>query len=209
MGMKYKTKKNKLPEVSASLERLNGQKIKVGALKGEHAWLAGIHEYGCTIRAQKAKYLTVPVCREAVGRKASSFTDLFVYTSKKGNKMLARNEGGSLKFYYWLTPSVKIPERSFLRAGHDENVDRVLAQTDRAISQVIAGKMTVDEMLDLCGEQMATAIKTYARNLNRPANSPITTENKGSSNPLVGQTGNMIEGITWEKTSHRAKKKGG
>ena len=80
-------------------------------------------------------------------------------SSKKGNKMLARNENGSLKFYYWLTPSVEIPERSFIRNGHDENAERVIKQTERALGQVIAGNMSVDDMLDLYGEQMATAIK--------------------------------------------------
>lgn len=165
MGMKYKTKKNKLPEVSASLERLNGQKIKVGALKGEHAWLAGIHEYGCNI----------PV------------------TPKM--RAFLHAQGLHLKAS---TTQIKIPERSFLRTGHDENVDRVLAQTDRAISQVIAGKMTVDEMLDLCGEQMATAIKMYLRELNRPPNHPFTVEQKGSDHPLV-DTGNLMESIIWQK----------
>lgn len=94
------------------------------------------------------------------------------------------------------TTEIVIPERSFLRNGHDENVDRVLTQTEKAIGQVIAGKMTVDDLLDLCGEQMATAIKQYARDLSSPANHPYTTDQKGSSNPLV-DTGQMIESITW------------
>lgn len=94
------------------------------------------------------------------------------------------------------TTEIVIPERSFLRNGHDENVDRVLTQTEKAIGQVIAGKMTVDDLLDLCGEQMATAIKQYARDLSSPANHPYTIDQKGSSNPLV-DTGQMIESITW------------
>ena len=96
------------------------------------------------------------------------------------------------------TTHIVIPERSFLRTGHDENVDKVLTQTGRAIGQVIAGKMSVDDMLDLYGQQMATAIKTYMRDLSKPENHPYTTEQKGSSNPLV-DTGGMIESIVWEK----------
>ncbi len=199
MSVKWKTKTDKLPKVSKTMTTINGSQVKVGALKGEHAWLAGIHEYGATIKAKRAQYLTVPVCSEAVGRKASSFPNLFVYTSKKGNKMLARNENGSLKFYYWLTPSVEIPERSFLRNGHDENAKRVIEQTERALESVVAGKMSVDDMLDLYGQQMATAIKTYLRDLSTPPNSPITIENKGSSNPLIGATSGLVESITWKK----------
>ena len=96
------------------------------------------------------------------------------------------------------TTEIVIPERSFLRNGHDTNVDRVMKQTERAIGQVIAGKMTVDDLLDLCGQQMATAIKKYARDLSDPPNHPFTIEQKGSSNPLV-DTGSMIGSIMWEK----------
>lgn len=96
------------------------------------------------------------------------------------------------------TAVIKIPERSFLRTGHDENVDRIIKQTERAIGQVLAGKMTVDDMLDLYGEQMATAIKTYMRDLSTPPNHPYTVEQKGSSNPLI-DTGALVESIEWRK----------
>jgi hypothetical protein len=57
--------------------------------------------------------------------------------------------------------------------------------------------MSADDMLDLCGQQLSTAIKKYARDLSSPPNRPYTIEQKGSSNPLV-DTGAMIESITWE-----------
>lgn len=72
-----------------------------------------------------------------------------------------------------------------------------MKQTERAIAAVVAGTMSVDDMLDLCGNQLATAIKKYARDLSSPANSSLTIEWKGSSNPLV-DTGNMIASIDWE-----------
>lgn len=96
------------------------------------------------------------------------------------------------------TTVIKIPERSFLRNGHDENVDRIVKQTERAIGQCLIGRMSIDEMLDLYGQQMTTAIKTYMRDLSRPANHPFTVEQKGSSNPLV-DTGGLVESITWKK----------
>ena len=96
------------------------------------------------------------------------------------------------------TTHIKIPERSFLRGGHDKNADRILKQTERAIGLVVDGKMSVDDMLDLYGQQMATAIKTYMRDLRSPENHPFTIEQKGSSNPLI-DTGGMLESITWRK----------
>ena len=96
------------------------------------------------------------------------------------------------------TTEIVIPERSFLRTGHDKNVERILNQTERALSQVLSGKMDIDTMLDLYGQQMATAIKLYMRDLKNPHNHPFTIEQKGSSNPLI-DTGGLLESITWKK----------
>lgn len=163
MSVKYKTQNNKFPEIEETLKSLNNKKVKIGALKGEHAWLAGIHEYGCNI----------PV------------TD-------KMRKFLHK-QGLHLKS---TTKFIKIPERSFIRTGHDKNANKIMKQTERALSQVIDGKMSVDDMLDLCGEQFATAIKSYMRDTE--SNHPFTVEQKGSSTPLV-DTGGLLESITWIK----------
>ena len=45
MGIKYKTVKDKLPQMEKALKGLCKSKVKVGALSGSHSWLAGIHEY--------------------------------------------------------------------------------------------------------------------------------------------------------------------
>lgn len=165
MGVKYKTKINKLPEISNTIKKLDGRSVKVGALQGEHAWLAGIHEYGCHI----------PV------------------TPKM--RAFLHSQGLHLKAE---TTEIIIPERSFLRTGHDQNADRIMKQTDRAIRQVIDGKLSVDDMLDICGEQFATVIKRYIVELSQPGNHPFTAERKGSGNPLV-DTGGLVESITWKK----------
>ena len=39
MSVKWHTTFNKLPEVTAAVESMNGKKVKVGALQGGHAWL--------------------------------------------------------------------------------------------------------------------------------------------------------------------------
>lgn len=96
------------------------------------------------------------------------------------------------------TTVIKIPERSFLRSTFDNENDRIIEQTERAIYQVISGKMSVDDMLDLYGEQFATAIKKTIRDIKNPPNHPFTIDNKGSSNPLI-DTGGLLESITWKK----------
>lgn len=199
MGVRYKTKVNKLPEIKKNLETLGGRSVEVGCLDGEHAWLAGIHEYGCVITPKNARYLTVPCSPRSIGRRAREFSDLWVLDAKSGEKFLCRDTGkNSFEILFWLARSVRIPERSFLRAGHDTNIQSVMADAEKMIGQIVSGSVSVETLLDLVGQELSTHIKTFARDLSGPANSPLTAEGKGSSNPLV-DTGNMIEGISWRK----------
>ncbi len=197
-GIKIKTVKDKIPDMIKTFESLNGKKVQVGVFDGENAWLARIHEYGCDIRAKKAQYLTIPISPKSIGKKAGEFDDLFFVQAKSGEKFLARDvRKGKIELLYWLTKSVKIPERSFLRAGFDENVKEINKYSDILLKKVATGEMSEREYLDNIGQRLSSKIKTFARNLNSPANSRVTKENKGSSNPLV-DTGQMIRGITWK-----------
>ena len=49
MKVKYTSKSDGFPKMIKQLKLLNGNGVEVGVLKGEHAWLASIHEYGCDI----------------------------------------------------------------------------------------------------------------------------------------------------------------
>lgn len=48
MRVKFETKFDNLPKLKATLAHIDGKKVSVG-VRGENAWLAGIHEYGCRI----------------------------------------------------------------------------------------------------------------------------------------------------------------
>ena len=197
-GIKIKTVKDKIPDMIKTFESLSEKKVQVGVFDGENAWLARIHEYGCDIRAKKAQYLTIPISPKSIGKKAGEFDNLFFVQAKSGEKFLARDgRKVEIELLYWLTKSVKIPERSFLRAGFDENVKEINKYSDILLKKVATGEMSEREYLDNIGQRLSSKIKTFARNLNSPANSRVTRENKGSSNPLV-DTGQMIRGITWK-----------
>ena len=163
MGVRYKTKKDKFPEMLRQIEVLNGKSIEVGCIEGKHKWLAAIHEYGCNIKV-------TPKMR--------------AFLHAKGLHL--RKD----------TTVIRIPERSFLRSGHDKEIDGVMEKAGRAVGQVLSGQMSEEQLFDLIGEMLSTKIKAYARDLSKPSNHPYTVEQKGSSNPLV-DTGNMIEGIAW------------
>lgn len=198
MAIKIKTFKDKIPSMVKTFEAIHGKKIQVGVFDGDTAWLAHIHEYGCDIKAKRAKYLTVPVNPKAKGKRAGEFKDLYFIEDKDGDKFLVRNVGkDKIEFMYWLTEWVKIPERSFLRSGFDKNIDNVNKTIDKLMNSLVNGNLTEDEFCDIVGKTMASKIKTYARDLSTPANASVTSEAKGSSNPLI-DTGQMIRDITWK-----------
>lgn len=197
MGVKWKTTKNNFPKMLANIEGLGNKSIEVGAIQGEHAWLAGIHEYGATITPKKSSYLTVPTHPDAVGKKAGEFSDLWTLRTDSGELFLCRNRGkDKFDVMYWLTKSVKIPERAFLRRSHDEKGEDVIKACERALGLVATGNMSIEEYLEMLGRDYATMVKQYIVDLKDPPNSPITIENKGSDNPLV-DTGGLVESISY------------
>ena len=96
------------------------------------------------------------------------------------------------------TTRIKIPERSFLRTGYDQNREKVIKHAQMMMADVVSGDMGEGTMLIAVGTELADAIKEYAIDLDSPANHPFTVERKGSSNPLA-DSGDMIGGITWRK----------
>ena len=91
---------------------------------------------------------------------------------------------------------VIIPERSYLRAWFDENVDALQATMERLIGQVVEGKISGRAALETIGGYVATHVQAYMVDLKTPPNAPSTIARKGSSNPLI-DTGQLKDAITW------------
>lgn len=96
------------------------------------------------------------------------------------------------------TTHIHIPERSFLRAGYDQESPTVLKHASAILADVAAGNMTPAELYEAVGIDLSERIKEYAVNLDSPAKHPFTLGQEGSSNPLVN-TGDMVGGITWRQ----------
>lgn len=95
------------------------------------------------------------------------------------------------------TTHIRIPERSFIRAGWDENERDILDKTERLIRDAVALEVSVDDVLEGCGMETRGHIQRYARDLRDPDNHPFTIEQKGSTNPLV-DSGHMIGSVDYE-----------
>lgn len=96
------------------------------------------------------------------------------------------------------TTHITIPERSYIRAGWDENEKDMMDRAEEFIKQAITGGVSVDAVMDALGQEGRDRIRDFAVDLKDPANHPFTIEQKnGKSNPLV-DSGGLIEAITYK-----------
>lgn len=95
------------------------------------------------------------------------------------------------------TTHIRIPERSFIRAGWDQNERKIITKYKELIGKAIENGVPADALLDALGLEAKGKMQEFARDLSSPPNSPFTVEQKGSSNPLV-DSGNLIGSIDYE-----------
>lgn len=89
-----------------------------------------------------------------------------------------------------------IPERSFIRAGVDENEAQINAAADRLWKMVIDGRITKAVALAKMGEIIQRHVQRKITTLRTPINELSTIRKKKSSNPLI-DTGRMRASIRW------------
>ena len=77
------------------------------------------------------QYLTIPMHREAFGKKAPDFNDLFVVKKKKdGKAFLARNDGGNLAMMFFLAKHVH------------QRMDTSIMPTDNELASVAMSRLS-------------------------------------------------------------------
>ena len=195
---------NNIPKMLKNLKKLKGSTIKVGVPDGDLADIAAVHEFGATITAKK-KYLAIPLQRKYKGRSPREFNDLFFVPAKSGNggtlcKTKGKGKKAKVEACYWLTKSVKIPERSFLRACVDEKEKDFYKFAEKQLDKWLQSNSDPEPMLNALGLQFRGYVQKYIRDLSSPANAPLTKALKGSGNPLI-DTGNLVGSIEFEVKS--------
>lgn len=195
---------NNIPKMLKNLKKLKGSTIKVGVPDGDLADIAAVHEFGATITAKK-KYLAIPLQRKYKGRSPREFNDLFFVPAKSGNggtlcKAKGKGKKAKVEACYWLTKSVKIPERSFLRACVDEKEKDFYKFAEKQLDKWLQSNSDPEPMLNALGLQFRGYVQKYIRDLSSPPNAPLTKAVKGSGNPLI-DTGNLVGSIEFEVKS--------
>lgn len=95
------------------------------------------------------------------------------------------------------TTYITIPERSFIRAGWDENSRVLLNEAQTRLADYVEGRSNAETFLNTTGDKVARAIREFARDLQNPANHPFTVERKGFDDPLI-DSGEMVRSIDYE-----------
>jgi hypothetical protein len=199
---------NNIPRLRRVLEQLGRKEIKVGVFGADNyeypndadlVTIAYVQEYGATIRPKNAQWLTIPLIPAAKNKRASDFGDTLFFYQPEGedHAFLAREKGNGIENVFLLTKSVNIPERSFLRTGFDQNVDKITDKIEELLDDVLQLDINTETFLDAIGMEFAGLIQRHMRQVDSPPNSSITKNVKGSSNPLQ-DTGRLIGAIRHE-----------
>lgn len=196
-----------MARIKRELEKLQGLKIHVGIMgdAGSHILtIAGVHEYGATIRAHDKK-LTIPLDKEAKGKSPSEFNDLdwipghnpgvsFLARKKKRRAKNKKSEGLSpssdynpddYTWMYMLVDSVTIPERSFIRASYDSRKNVIENLCKEAIDGIIDKHWTAEEAADYIGSESLKMTQNYFNTQLSPPKSEITQRTSTQYQPLV------------------------
>lgn len=89
-----------------------------------------------------------------------------------------------------------VPERSFIRAWYDEFLSKNRALVRHTMAQVVAGRMTQQQALELLGQRFQADIQNRIRSGIAPPNAEVTIDRKGSSTPLIDKA-QLIGGVTY------------
>jgi len=92
---------------------------------------------------------------------------------------------------------INIPERSFIRAGYDENKNFIANQTEKLLVKVIEQDITPENACNVLGAVAQGKIQKFAIDLKSPPLHHVTVRAKGSDNPLV-DTGELIRNIRYK-----------
>lgn len=197
---------NNIPKLMKSLKKLNGSTISVGIPDEKKnkdganmADIAAVHEFGATITVKRRKYLAIPLQRKYKGRSPREFSDLFFVPSKSGDggtlcKRKGKGKQAQLEACYWLTKSVKIPERSFLRSTVDQKEKDFYKFAEKQLDKWLQSNSDPEPMLNALGLQFRGYVQDTIKNLSSPPDSSLTKAAKGSGNPLI-DTGNLVSSI--------------
>ena len=196
------TVRPELQRIKTELSALGKLTIHVGiqgTAGSDILTIAGVHEYGATIRAKNVKNLAIPLDKKSEGKSPRDFPGLFFIRAKDTGNLFGVTSAGKekLNFLFLLCPSVTIPERSFIRGSFDHGKNELAEACKAAIDKIVLEGGTAREAAALIGERAAAMTQAYIMKGIDPPKSSITMETTKSGKPLYS-TGRLYQSITYE-----------
>lgn len=190
--------------------------------------IANVHEFGATIKAKNVKNLAIPIAKKAIGKSPLDFPGLFFIESddylfgcispnrkgtgpkekskpsdkqpdkKKPSKKTIPKKQEDIEFLFLLMESTTIPERSFIRAGYDNNRAAIEDVAAKAIQRIIFEGADAEMAAHFIGSSVVGMIQEYMNqpfNFKKKGNITRATSN-WPDNPLV-ETGRLRNSVTY------------
>lgn len=159
MVQKHSTSYSGIKEGGAALKRRSGKALRSimqsvsseagSTIESVHGSIGGIgylsiHEYGGTVTAKRAKYLTIPTehALDSKGNplkpRARDWKDTFIARSKAGNLIIFQNQGAGKKPIplYVLKRSVQIKPRLGMRKALERGSDKMIRDIMREVDRL-------------------------------------------------------------------------
>lgn len=192
---------NHISKVSQAL-KTDKTKVKVGVFAKDGSKLAGyagLHEEGGTITPKTAKWLTVPLVKQAKGKSPRAFKDLQFIPRKGKSPLLAMVSNKKVTPYYVLKKKIVIPKRAFIgdTVNNPSKVAKVFNVNHRIFERVMKGEANINQYLTGLGESFAAEFKNTINDGMSPKNSSLTIALKGGSKPLF-DSGRLMQSISFE-----------
>ena len=164
-----KIDKNKVPEVLKIINELSKKKILIGILGASGSDIVMI----ANVNEFGANITITPKMR-------TFFRANRIYLNKS-------------------TTTLKIPERSYIRASYDSNINKINNYVDKQLTQVLSLSIPVNVFLDRVGNYCVSIIKSFMTDLSTPPKSQVTLKlsGKNKTNPLI-DTGRLRNSITYK-----------
>ncbi|OPZ65895.1 MAG: hypothetical protein BWY85_00254 [Firmicutes bacterium ADurb.Bin506] len=202
MGVIKDTLRPEMERIKTELLALQKLKIHIGVQgKADSALLtiAGVHEYGATIRAKNAKNLAIPLDKKSEGKSPRDFDGLYFIRAKDTGNLFGVIDKGKdeIEFLFLLLPSVTIPERSFIRGSYDTGISDLEAACKAAIDHILFEHGTAQEAAHIIGPRAVAMTQAYIKAGIDPPKGKVTQATAKSNTPLY-DTGRLWHSISYE-----------
>ena len=161
--------------------------------------IAGVHEYGATIRAKNVKNLAIPLDKKSEGKSPRDFPGLFFIRAKDTGNLFGVTSAGKdkLNFLFLLCPSVTIPERSFIRASYDTGQSELEAACRAAVDHIMLEGGTAKEAAEIIGARAVAMTQQYILDGIDPPKRDIAMNTAKTPTPLY-DSGRLLHSISYE-----------